>query len=57
MVITPYYWTDAALAVAFDAKIKMATFLRLLQRFWCLKMWYGAILNSDANVSYISYEC
>ncbi|KAJ6737746.1 PENTATRICOPEPTIDE REPEAT-CONTAINING PROTEIN [Salix viminalis] len=41
----------------FDAKIKMAAFLRHFQRFWCQKMWYGAILNSDANVNYLSVEC
>ncbi|KAL3591017.1 hypothetical protein D5086_009657 [Populus alba] len=35
----------------------MATFLRPPRRFWCQKMWYGAIMNSDANVNYISYEC
>uniref|UniRef100_A0A6N2KXV9 Uncharacterized protein n=1 Tax=Salix viminalis TaxID=40686 RepID=A0A6N2KXV9_SALVM len=37
----------------FDAKIKMAAFLRLFQRFWCQKMWYGAILNSDVLIAYL----
>lgn len=40
------------LVVVFEAKIRIETFHGLLiQRFWCQKMLYGAILHSDDYTS------